>query len=103
MKMELKIAGFDWDDGNREKCQRHGVAIEVIEELFSRAVAIEPDPSPIEKRVRAIGKTGNGRSVFLVFTLRELYGENFIRPISARYMHKKEIQSYEEENPDAQQ
>jgi len=27
-------------------------------------------------------------------------GELLIRPISARYMHKKEIEAYEKENPD---
>lgn len=45
--------------------------------------------------------------MFLVFTIRERHGERFIRPISARYMHQKEIEHYEreiehheEENPD---
>jgi uncharacterized DUF497 family protein len=103
MKTDLKVAGFDWDDGNRDKCEKHGVSREVIEELFSRPVAIEPDPSPREKRVRAIGEAEDGRSVFLVFTLREFDGEAFLRPISARYMHRKEIQSYEEETADPQQ
>ncbi len=50
--------------------------------------------------MRAIGKSRAGRYVFLVFTVRERRGEKFIRPISARYMHQKEIDSYEEENPD---
>jgi uncharacterized protein len=46
-----------------------------------------------------VGQTGNGRRVFLVFTLRGKGDKQLIRPISARYMHKKEIESYEEENP----
>lgn len=100
MQKDLKIAGFDWDDGNRHKCQKHGVSCELIEELFSRPIALEPDPSAIEARIRAIGRAGNGRLVFLVFTLRERDSATFVRPISARYMHKKERQAYEEETAD---
>ena len=54
-------------------------------------------------RVRAIGRAGRGRSVFLVFTIRERSGKRLIRPISARYMRREEIESYEKENPDLQE
>ena len=101
----MDVAGFDWDRGNRTKCQKHGVSIEAIESLFTRAVAILPDDahSEQEQRFRAIGWTDENRAVFVVFTLRR-QGRNpdsdlLIRPISARYMHKKEIESYEKENP----
>jgi uncharacterized DUF497 family protein len=96
------IAGFDWDDGNVSKCRQHGVSAEEIESLFESSVLIVPDEahSQSEERLRAIGKTARGRSVFLVFTLRTRDGKTLIRPISARYMHKKEIASYEKENPD---
>jgi hypothetical protein len=40
--------------------------------------------------------------VFVVFTMRCRGEDWLIRPISARYMHRKEIVSYEEENPDLQ-
>jgi uncharacterized DUF497 family protein len=90
-----KIAGFEWDDGNREKCLKHGVSIEEIEELFDRVIAVQPDPSTAETRYRAIGRTGEGRAVFLAFTLRERDGKAFIRPISARFMHRREIERYE--------
>ncbi len=53
-----------------------------------------------ETRFRAIGKTPSGRHVFLVFTMREKEGKDYIRPISARYMHKTEIEHYEKENPE---
>jgi uncharacterized protein len=33
--------------------------------------------------------------MFVAFTFRERDGATFIRPISARYMHKKEIEAYE--------
>lgn len=97
-----KVTGFDWDRGNRKKCQEHGVSIAEIEGLFTRPVMILPDPahSRTEERMRAIGKTEEGRSVFLVFTIRKEGRQRLIRPISARYMHAKEVKHYEEENPD---
>ena len=100
--MNIGVAGFDWDAGNRAKCQKHGVSVAEVEGLFIRPLLIIPDAShsQSEERLRAIGKTARGRSVFLVFTIRELAGKRFIRPVSARYMHIKEIKHYEEENPD---
>jgi uncharacterized protein len=79
-----------------------GLSTSVIESLFSRPLAILPDAthSQGERRFRAIGRTDEGRGVFIVFTLRRKDEELFIRPISARYMHKKEIDAYEKENPD---
>ena len=98
--MNKSVAGFDWDDGNTEKCRKHGVSIDVIEDLFrSGELRIEPDVvnSVVEKRFRAVGKTGQNRAVFLVFTIRDRGGGKFIRPISACYMHKKELDEYEKE------
>jgi hypothetical protein len=95
------IAGFEWDRGNRAKCHKHGVSPEEIESLFLRPVMILPDDvhSLTESRLKAIGKTEAGRHVFLVFTIREKQGKQYIRPISARYMHRREIEHYEKENP----
>jgi uncharacterized DUF497 family protein len=95
------IQGFDWDKGNRAKCQEHGVSPAEVEALFKRPLLILPDAahSRAEERLRAIGKTARGRSVFLVYTVRERGGKRLIRPISARYMHRKEVMSYEKENP----
>lgn len=93
--------GFDWDRGNRAKCEKHGLSVEV-ESLFARPLAILPDAahSQREERFRAIGRTERGRGVFIIFTLRRKSDELLIRPISARYMHKKGIEAYEEENPE---
>ena len=98
----MNFTGFDWDAGNRAKCEKHGVSTEIIEEMFTRPLAIIPDVghSRTERRFRAIGRAGSGRFVFVVFTLR---GGKLIRPISARYMHAKEIRSYEKDNPDLQE
>lgn len=99
--MEGAIAGFDWDRGNRSKCLKHDVSAEEIESLFLRPIMILPDQahSLTETRFRAIGKTVTGRHIFLVFTIRDKQGKRYIRPISARYMHSKEAQHYEKENP----
>jgi hypothetical protein len=92
------IAGFDWDRGNRAKCQKHGVSLSVIEDLFDRPIAVFPDPvhSAAEQRFKAIGRTGAGRGVLVVFTLRTKGATEFIRPVSARYMHQKEVAYHEE-------
>jgi len=93
----MNIAGCEWDQGNRDKCQKHGVSIAAIESVFHGVVAVFPDPahSQGEERLIAIGKTDEGRHVFLAFTLRRHGTETFVRPISARYMHRKEVEHYE--------
>ncbi len=91
----MKISGFDWDDGNWPKCAKHGVTKEEIEKLFDGLLSVLPDPNKDEPRMRGIGKTEDERYIFLVFMLRESKGSTFIRPISARYMHQKEIEHYE--------
>lgn len=100
--MALRANGFDWDKGNRAKCEKHGLSVADIEDLFMRPLAILPDAthSQREQRFRAIGRTEKGRGVFIVFTFRRKGDEVVIRPISARYMHKKEIAAYEKENSD---
>jgi uncharacterized DUF497 family protein len=90
--------GFDWDAGNWAKCQKHGVSIAAIESLFAKPIAILPDPqhSAREKRLKAIGFTAEGRAVFLIFTVRRRRRRCLIPPISARYMHAREVRAYEE-------
>ena len=92
----MKITAFDWDDGNWPKCGKHGVSREEIEQALLGYPAVMPDPHPEEPRMRAIGKTAAGRHVFLVFMVRHgPDGLARLRPISARYMHQKEIDHYE--------
>ena len=97
----MEFDGFDWDDGNRDKCQKHGVSIGEIERLFARAVLVGPVVAhySVEQRFRAIRAASTGRRVFLVFTWRTKDGRRCLRPISARYMHKKEVASHEKEIP----
>jgi uncharacterized DUF497 family protein len=96
--MDSKIvAGFDWDDGNRKKCQKHGVMIAEIESVFAGTPAIGPDAahSMAEPQFLAIGRASSGRHVFLAFTWRDRDGANLIRVISACYMHANEVEHYE--------
>jgi len=95
----MQIDSFDWDEGNIAKCQKHGVSIMEIEQLF-----MEP-PAPLmmhdvahsqdEQRFLAVGQTQAGRYVFIAFTIREREKKRLLRPISARYMHDKEVANYE--------
>ena len=45
-------------------------------------------------RFLAIGDGGGSRPTLVAFTLRERDGARLIRPISARHMHRKEIEHY---------
>jgi len=98
--MRPRIGGFDWDDGNRLKCQKHGVTPEEIEAAFEGELYVAPDPkhSGSEQRSIAVGRTKAGRHLFVAFALRQRGNEIFARPISARYMHKKEIEAYEKKS-----
>lgn len=94
---DMIFSGIQWDKGNRAKCQKHGLTIAEIEHVFQNDPGIAPDfvHSQGEARYFAIGKTQEGRSVFIVFTVREAE----IRPISGRTMHEKEVSRYEKEAP----
>jgi len=92
-----KVTGFDWDDGNSRKNDRHGVSMAEAEQVFFNApVLVLPDPahSEAEPRYHALGKTIDGRRLHVTFTLRS--GGKLIRVISARDMSKKERKIYEQ-------
>jgi uncharacterized protein len=97
----MEFDGFDWDHGNQDKCRKHGVSIAEIERLFDGTVLVGPDAahSASEQRFRAMAMTSRGRWVFLAFTWRIKNGGRLVRPISARYMHKKETAVLEKEIP----
>ena len=101
MRSIRAVAGFDWDAGNIEKCREHGVSVDEIESLFRGAPRIAPDVkhSAKEDRLLAIGTGTTGRVLFVAFVFREVEGAMCIRPISARHMHRKEVEKYEEESP----
>ena len=101
----LIIDGFNWDEGNREKCQKHGVSIPEIESLFKDnllTVLFDKKHSDTEERLIAVGKAQGERSILVVFAMRKKNRKQIIRPISARYMHRKEITYYEKETTDTE-
>jgi uncharacterized DUF497 family protein len=99
--MRESVAGFDWDEGNLTKCQQHGVSVAEIEGLLSRNPHVAPDlkHSAEEDRLIVVGRNAAGRPLFVAFTFRMKEGQRLVRPVSARYMHKKEAERYEAASP----
>ena len=92
-----KISGFDWDDGNARKNDKHSVSMAEAEHTFFNnplLLVADAKHSHAEQRYHALGKTDEGRTLHITFTLRNA-GEK-IRVISARDMHKKERTIYEQ-------
>lgn len=91
------IAGFDWDDGNARKNEKHGVSTAESEQVFFNTPLLLLDDakhSTAESRCHALGKTDEGRLLHITFTLRAA-GKK-IRVISASDMHRKERETYEQ-------
>lgn len=92
-----KITGFDWDDGNGRKNEKHGVSTAESEQVFFNAPLLlleDAVHSQDESRLHALGKTDDGRTLHITFTLRR--SGVLIRVISARDMHRKERAIYEQ-------
>lgn len=92
-----KIIGFDWDDGNARKNEKHGVSSAEAEQVFFNAPLLLLDDtahSNSERRFHALGKTDDDRTLHIAFTLRR--SGQFIRVISARDMNRKEYLTYEQ-------
>lgn len=90
-----KIKGFDWDEGNVNKSfNKHGIHFKEAEEtFFNEPLIVEKDfhHSIKERRYHALGRTDNGKLLFISFAIRD----NRIRVISARNQSKKERKAYE--------
>jgi uncharacterized DUF497 family protein len=92
-----KVIGFDWDDGNARKNERHGVSMAEAEQVFFNSpllVLSDAKHSQVELRFHALGKSNEGRPLHMAFTLRN--DGQLIRVISARDMHRKERTVYEQ-------
>jgi len=42
----IEVAGFDWDSGNSGKCQKHGMSLVEIEQIFANIVQLAADEAP---------------------------------------------------------
>ncbi|MDR3392898.1 MAG: BrnT family toxin [Sulfuriferula sp.] len=92
-----KITYFEWDDGNARKNDKHGVSMAESEQVFFNAPLLmiaDIKHSQDEPRYHALGKTDEGRTLHMTFTLR--HEGTSIRIISARDMHRKERTIYEQ-------
>lgn len=93
-----KITGFNWDDGHVRKNEKHGVSMAEAEQafFFNAPLLLLEDAahSGLEPRLHALGKTDDGRTLHITFTLRQ--SGQLIRVISARDMHRKERAIYEQ-------
>ncbi len=92
----IDFTGFEWDTDKWPKCSKHGVSRVEIEAVFLNGPSIyaHPGHSVREQRLRAVGTNDAGRFVYVSFTLRQRGDERLIRPVSARYMHQREIDRY---------
>lgn len=91
------ISGFDWDDGNARKNDKHGVSQSEAEEVFFNQPLLMLEDvlhSGQELRFHALGKTLDRRTLHITFTLRK--NSSLIRVISARDMHRKERTIYDQ-------
>ena len=96
---DVKVDGFDWDSGNSFKNEaKHGISRETVEAFFGRRVWVAPDPrhSGTEDRFFAIGRGPGEKPMIVAFTFRAARGLKLLRPISARFMHAKEIAKYDQ-------
>jgi len=93
------VTGFQWDDGNAHKsADKHGVSQSEAEQVcFNEPLLIVDDTghSGSERRFHALGVTTAERRLHVTFTLGE--EDTKMRVISARDMHRKERDRYEQE------
>jgi uncharacterized DUF497 family protein len=92
------VEGFEWDEGNARKNEKHGVTQAEAEQVFlNDPLFITPDEkhSESERRYRALGKTASGRLLMVIFTSRQT--GRLIRVISARDMNVRERRLYGQE------
>jgi uncharacterized DUF497 family protein len=93
----MEYTGFDWDEGNLRKNEKHGVTKADVEQAFLNKPLIVVEDlkhSQKEPRFQALGRTDANRCLHITFTER---GDGaLIRPISARAASRKERKIYEQ-------
>jgi uncharacterized DUF497 family protein len=91
------VTGFDWDEGNARKNEKHGVSQAESEQVFCNEPLLllaDQVHSRVEPRFHTLGTTDGGRYLHITFTLRAR--GSLIRVISARDMHRKERGYYDQ-------
>ena len=93
----MHYTGFDWDEGNARKNDKHCVSKSEVEQVFLNKPLLLADDvkhSQREPRFHALGRTDLDRWLHVTFTDRG--NGTLIRPISARVMSRKERAVYEQ-------
>jgi uncharacterized DUF497 family protein len=93
----MLYAGFDWDEGNARKNDKHGVSKSEVEQVFlNRPLLLSDDQKHSHQgpRFHALGRTDQDRWLHIKFTERG--NGTLVRPISARAMSRKERAVYEQ-------
>jgi len=97
MDILFQVEGFEWDQSNIEKnWEKHRVSyLECEEVFFNQPLWVQEDEihSKFEPRYYVLGRSNDGRHLFIVFTIRR----NKIRVISARNMSRRERRIYREQ------
>ena len=97
MDILFQVEGFQWDQSNIEKnWEKHRVSyLECEEVFFNQPLLVQEDEihSKFEPRYYDLGRSNDGRHLFIVFTIRR----NKIRVISARNMSRRERRIYREQ------
>ena len=91
------VVGFEWDEGNSMKNEKHSARDAEAEQLFVNEpllVLEDSGHSIAEPRWHALGRTNKGRLLHVTFTLRA--AGTRVRIISARPMHRRERKIYEQ-------
>jgi len=93
-----RIVGFEWDAGNARKSEvKHRVTQSEAEEIFFNKpllISMIETHGTQARRFLALGKNQKALRLTVVFTLRQ--DATLIRVISARDLHRKERQLYEQ-------
>lgn len=94
--IRLRPLEFDWNEANKDKnWEKHKVDFRECEEVFSNEqlkTFYDIKHSQEENRFIALGITGKGRRLYVVFMIRD----RKIRVVSARDMSRKERRLYEQ-------
>jgi hypothetical protein len=94
------MSRFQWDPAkDRENLRKHGVRFETASLAFEDPCILsrkDLSHDDAEVRYNALGEIAPGVVLFLVYTVREMDGEEIIRLISARCASAQEKRSYEE-------
>lgn len=83
----MRIAAFEWDDGNLSHIARHRVDADEVEEAFLGRQHLYKTR---EGRYILLGRSGTGRHLLIVFR----YESGVARPITARDMTDSEKRLY---------